>query len=229
MKLNNSLQSSWICSLPDDIAQDVRSHMSTMSLSRGNVLYRQGDMLTGVYEIKSGRVKASALRSSGTECILHIFYPPATLGEFSLIARSKSLFSAAALQDSVVAFLPEKAFSMLRETYPDINARLVKNMSVRLRIQLQLISNTPEPNIPTSLATRLHALFWAVSEDEHQENVRLEVKQDELASMLGCSRQTINQILKEWEEQGLVKIVYGGIQINNLNRLLSEVGGDGLI
>ncbi|WP_166426167.1 Crp/Fnr family transcriptional regulator [Paraglaciecola sp. 20A4] len=222
--LTSHFQTSWIEKLPDYIRSNVREHMTLIRLAKRQALYTEGMRLPGIYEICSGRIKLTAYSYGGKEMTLTICGSPVTIGDTSVITHSDSVFGATCVEKSEVALLSIIDFNRLRNKYPLINELILKNICYKQAAMFRVLRDTTFLNIELRLASRLRNLSYAVGKPFGDGAYDLPVNQNELANMLGVSRQTINELLKAWEMRGLIEIVYGGVIVKKIDELVAGAG-----
>ncbi len=187
--------------------------MPSITLSKGESLYSTGEVTEGIYQVISGKVKLSSFSHSGKEHILSVCVPPLTFGEASLISSEPSIFTVIAMEKSVVAMLEKSRFNQLREVHPEINQVLLKNACHRQMWTYKMLETSAAFDLRARLAERLHLLSQTIGDPLAENAIMVPIKQEDLANMLGATRQSINQLLSEWESVGNLKIVYGGVKI----------------
>ncbi|BFM15177.1 hypothetical protein R50073_13600 [Maricurvus nonylphenolicus] len=225
--LRSHFQTGWIDRLPEKVRQEVRDNMSRIDLAKGQSLYLEGDVVAGIYEIRAGKIKLSSIGYSGKEMTLTICLPPVTLGDVSLVTGTPSIFSAYATQDTELGLLDRECFERLRNKHPQINEILLKSVCYRQTWMLKVLQDSAILSIESRLAKRLQTLAYSIgtpigSDAQSAKSIKVPIKQDELSTMLGVSRQTINQLLNDWESLGFVALVYGAVVIND-SQLLTDL------
>lgn len=99
-------------------------------------------------------------------------------------------------------------------------------MSHKLRLSLINIEQISLMSTPQRLAHRLLMIAQGYGEIAQARRV-LQLPQEDLAAMLGLSRQTINSLLKALEQQGVISLSYGAIEVLDLQRLRQAAGVEG--
>jgi CRP-like cAMP-binding protein len=125
-----------------------------------------------------------------------------------------------ALRPSVVAGLPIESFHRLLEQSIGFNRFVMNQLNERLGqfIAAREIDRMTNPDI--RVARSLAALFNPVLFPGVGEV--LQITQQELAYLVGLSRQRVNVALQRLVEQGWIKVTYGGVRVINLNALRSH-------
>lgn len=186
--------------------------------ARGTTILRHGERGHAVHLLVSGRVAVQVTTRRGETVTLTLLGPGSVVGELGVLQPD------ARRSASVVACAPTRtlswdrtAFTQLRSTRPAVEGYLVDAMShVVRRLSEHLAEALLEP-VETRVVRRLLAvapLFGPV-----EDGLCVEVTQEELASMAGATRPTVNRVLRDLRQAGAVELRRGGIVLRDLDRL----------
>ncbi|MFN7133411.1 MAG: Crp/Fnr family transcriptional regulator, partial [Myxococcales bacterium] len=164
-------------------------------------------------------VRIFGVAGSGKEALLTLVEPPTWFGEISVFDGLPRTHDAVAEGEAKVLHVPQRAVDALLEREP----RWWRDIGLLLTAKLRLAFVTLEDStlLPTSVRLARRLVWMADGYGEWLDRHRrvLKVRQEQLAMMLAVSRQTTNQLLKELEADGLVKVSYGGIELLDLERI----------
>lgn len=173
--------------------------------SRGKTIFSRGDPADAVYIVKDGLVKLVSVSPGGTETIINILKPNTIFGEL-LLAEDKRAFTAVAETDCAVTMIPRRAFVEILSTVPRVAANFIRLLSKRLaRVQ-----RTFADYGHTWSYDRLARVLLRLSE-EHGAKVpegmliTLRITHEELANLIGTTRETVTNQLGKFQRQGLLK------------------------
>lgn len=212
----------WFSSLPQALQDEFLSHASVRRLQAGERLFHRGDQPCGLYAVVEGAMRVGAVSVNGKEALLTLIEPPYWFGEISLFDGQPRTHDAFAEGPTVLLHVPQHALNTLLERQPAYWRDFALLMSQKLRlafIALEQISLLPAA---PRLAQRL--LMMADNYGEGDPRRVIHLAQEQLALMLAISRQTTNQILKDLQAQGIVRLTYGEIEIVDLPRLRQAAG-----
>ncbi|MDP2244253.1 Crp/Fnr family transcriptional regulator [Pseudomonas sp.] len=207
----------WFSALPADLQEALLNTAHVHNLDAGQRLFHRGDPPSGLYAVVEGAVRIGAVSQQGKEALLTLVEPPYWFGEISLFDGQPRTHDAFAEGACTLLLVPQAALLALLERQPQYWRDFALLMSHKLRlafIALEQISLLPAA---PRLARRL--LMIAENYGEGEPRRVLHLPQEQLALMLAISRQTTNQILKELQTQGIVRLSYGEIEILDLPRL----------
>jgi CRP/FNR family transcriptional regulator, cyclic AMP receptor protein len=195
----------------------------TLSCRRGRVsdgcrIYSQSEPATEMYRILSGSVRMSVLRDDGREALYLMLESGDCFGINSLVDRAPRAHTATARGDTELQVLRHHPFERLRSEYSCFGDGLVQLMSRHLRLLSELFASSTLDELSCRVAQRLlEAQKPVVNGHEARPTVRL--SQNEIALMVGASRQAVNKVLRRFQDDGLISIEYGRLQIHDIDRL----------
>ena len=211
------LQGHWFATLPQALRDALLAMAQVQRLDAGQRLFRRGDKPSGLYAVVEGAVRVGAVSESGKEALLTLVEPPYWFGEISLFDGLPRTHDAFAESASTLLLLPQPELLALLERQPQHWRDFALLMSHKLRLAFLTLEDMSLLPAAPRLARRL--LLIAENYGEGEPRQVLHLAQEQLALMLSLSRQTTNQILKELEAQGIVRLTYGEIEILDLQRL----------
>lgn len=189
-------------------------------VKRGQRIYMPGDPAEEVYLLKAGAIKIASRAPDGSENILALLHRGDIFGELALIDEQPRDHLAEAADDSVLcAFERETLARTMRET-PEIGFQITKLIGLRLRTFQTRVEELLFKSAPGRLA---HVLLDLASEhgvpDAEGVVIPLRLSQSDLAHLVGLRRETVNAILHEWRDQGLVQANRRAIRLRDPERL----------
>jgi CRP/FNR family cyclic AMP-dependent transcriptional regulator len=206
-------------SFPEADQQNLVSLLRRENLRKGEILFRKGDEGTAIYLILQGRIKISISRRMDT-VTLAILGPGEFLGEMALLDGLPRSADAIALEDSYLYVLNRKDFlSFLVNNEKAIHA-VLSALSMRLRKTDDLLAEMCFLNLSIRLAHKLVDLAELQAPDEKNPGeYALKISQQELANILGVTRESVNKELKQLRDKGVVSTARNCIHINNIASL----------
>jgi len=178
----------------------------------GDIIYYQDEPSPGLVYLEDGRLKNVIFYPDGTQKTLCILEAPSITGETAVVDNGTTICSAVAVTKVKVVFIPrEKAQKMLLDN-PNLMMLILEYMAKKIR-SMQLQAQVVVSNIPQRLAYMLlHPQKYGVY-CHNQDESRLIITHDELASFIGTTRPKITEHLNAFMKQGLIQKGRGFIQI----------------
>ncbi len=190
--------------LPETDVARFHAGCSERRFPRDARLFLQGDPPDGAWILKEGLVKVVSLSERGTDRILRILRPGELFGELILIDEPRP-FTAIALTDVVVAFLPSEKLRHLLSASPGLSRNYLRLLSLRVhemeRSFPTLVHLWPHHRLAREL---LHLAEDLGKETPHGTQMALRLTHEDLANLIGSSRETVTLLLRKFEEMGLV-------------------------
>jgi CRP/FNR family cyclic AMP-dependent transcriptional regulator len=210
----------WLNLLTQQERQHIEAQLVVSDPAPGDYVCRMGRQATFWFGVVEGLLKMSTDSASGRTITFTGVPPGGWFGEGTAIKRENYRYNIMALRRSVVAGLPIDTFHWLLDNSIGFNRFVMNHLNERLAqfIEAREIdrSNDPDVRVARNLAALFNpTLFPGVGEI-------LRITQQELAYLVGLSRQRVNVALKRLEEQGAIRIEYGGMRVLNLAALRSS-------
>ncbi len=212
----------WMNELPAKVQDALRAEMKTLRLKDNDILFQQGSQPDGIYEIQQGRIKAFVASPKGKQVSINIFSSTDIFGEPYALAGESFPQSAQALGDVQLGFISIDSFNAMRKIHPEIDSAMLIGFSHKLLWMNNYIISISTKDLETRLAGRLCRLVTRERDTEEQANnqhCQLKCTQDDLAELLGATRQSINKVLKVWETAGIVENHYGTLIVHDYKQL----------
>lgn len=168
-------------------------------------LYLPGDPSSNVYLLKKGRVKIANTAPSGKEVTFEILEPGEVFGELEVLEDAPRATSAEALDDTLICVIPRKDFDQYLAMHPNVTVKLTKLIGLRLKKIQSRVEDLVFRDVPARLA---HLLLELSKTDgvADKQGIRLRAKltHQEMANLIGCSRETVSTIMGQFRDQGLI-------------------------
>jgi CRP-like cAMP-binding protein len=207
----------WFGLLKDSEQKRIASQLVVSDPMPGDYVCRMGRQATYWFGVVEGLLKMSTDSASGRTITYTGVPPGGWFGEGTAIKRETYRYNIMALRRSVVAGVPIDTFHWLLDNSIGFNRFVMNQLNERLAqfIEAREIdrSNDPDVRVARNLAALFNStLFPGVGE-------MLRITQQELAYLVGLSRQRVNVALNRLEEQGAIRIEYGGMRVLDLAAL----------
>jgi CRP/FNR family transcriptional regulator, cyclic AMP receptor protein len=211
----------WLKLLKADEYETVVAALKVGDALPGDFVCRVGRPVTYWFGVVEGLLKMSSDNEQGHTMTFTGVPPGGWFGEGTALKRESYRYNMQALRKSIVAGLPVDTFHWLldhsigfnRFVMDQLNERLAQFIGAR---EIDRMSN-PDLRVARSLAALFNpVLYPGVGE-------LLRITQQELAYLVGLSRQRVNEALAALEAQGTIRVEYGGVRILDLQALRSSV------
>ena len=216
----NVLQNNvWYSQLPSLFQDFITQHATHLYIERDQAVFHHGDPFDGIYAVIQGKIRLGYIDIEGNESIAAIVEPIMWFGEISLVDQQPRSHHAIALEKSTILKISSTAIEEILREQPQFWFHIAQLTSQKLRIAFLELISIHTLNISQRLAQRLLFILNGYGNHVHIENHLIHLSQEQLAQMLMCSRQTINQELHLLEQQGILKIAFRKIEILDIQKL----------
>ncbi len=179
---------------------------------KGTVMFTEGQDGDSLYLIETGRVKVFIGDEDGREIILKILGPGDFFGEMALIDKQPRSASVSTLESSTFRILSHQAFEICIEKAPRIAAIVMHALAKRLRDADRKISTLALMDVYGRVANTLLELAIV---NNGKLVVGEKLSQQDIANMVGASREMVNRILKDLAERGYISVESKTITIHD--------------
>jgi len=195
---------------------------------RGSVLFIEGQPPQGVYILCRGRIKLSTCSRDGKIIILQIAEAGEVLGLSAVISGSAYEVTAEVIEPCQISFIRRADFLRLLQQNTDACLNAVRQLSQNYQTaHLQICSL----GLSTSVADKLAKLFlnWCGANGKHGANdtpvhLKISYTHEEIAEMIGTSRETVSRLLKNFRERKLISLKGSDLVIHDRRRLETIAG-----
>lgn len=211
----------WFSQLPPDLACGLLDMAQIRPLATGEALFLRGNPPCGLYALVKGSVRISGLggkQGEAREAVLTLLEPPNWFGEISVFDGSPRTHNAHADEPSTLLQIPQDSLTAWLSKHPQHWRELALLMTDKLRIAFVAMEELALLPAPQRLARRLVLMAEGYGQWRESQRSRrvIDVSQEQLSMMLGISRQTTNQILKDLQERQVLQVHRGEVEIVDL-------------
>jgi len=206
--------------LDDAQAASLRASMDSVKISKGGILFKEGDEGEHVYVIVNGKLKLGTSSGDGRENLLSILGPGEMFGELSLFDPGPRTSTATAVTDAkLLSLCHEKLIPWLKGN-PEVSLHLLARLAQRLRRTNEAVGDLVFSDVPGRVAKALMDLGsrFGKATDEGL-FVHHDLTQEELAQLVGASRETVNKALADFAGRGWLKLDGRAVLITDVERL----------
>jgi CRP/FNR family transcriptional regulator, cyclic AMP receptor protein len=184
--------------VPLDRLRAIAATGETRRLVRNDVLFAQGDVSGELFVVLAGRVAMSTRSTDGRESVVALMEPGDLFGEMPLLDQGSRSTEARALEASSVLAIPYGPVRALFDEQPELLWGVVRMLSHRLRSTDEALADSMFLDVTGRTAKRLLELSAGVDE------FILPITQEELAGMVGASRERVNKAIASFIRLGWV-------------------------
>jgi CRP/FNR family cyclic AMP-dependent transcriptional regulator len=198
----------------------LASQFELITVSRGQILFHEGDPGDNLYIVVSGKVKLSKHSAAGRENLITLMGPTDQFGELSLFDTDPHAATGKVVDDGQLARLSKLALQEWAEACPTIALQLLNQMARRQRRANSMLTDLIYVDVPGRLAKQLVQLAdrFGSAEGSHV-RVFHGLTQEELAHLVGASREHVSGVLMEFAARGWIQVESRSVVIIDHARL----------
>src|SRR5208282_1434106 len=212
--------------LPAPALKDFDDIRSAASYPEGAVLFLEKQDPRGIFVLCAGEVKLSISSSGGKTLILRIAKPGEVLGLMSTLSGIPYEVTAETIRPCQVAYIRREEFLRFIAKHPDVYQSVVRQLtSLYQGACNQLRTVGLSSSVPEKLARLL--LDWSADgkQTEQGTQVKLPLTHEEIAALIGTTRETVTRTLSQFKSQNLVALHGSSLMISN-RPALETIGAD---
>lgn len=206
--------------LDGDTAELLAAALTTRTVVRGHVVFEEGDAGDRLFIVLDGKMKISRAAADGRENLLAVLGPGEMFGELSLFDPGPRTATASAVTDSTLASLDHDDLRPLLLDQPGVAVQLLRALAQRLRRTNEAMADLVFSDVPGRVAKALLDLAERFGDDEGDGvRVRHDLTQEELAQLVGASRETVNKALSEFANRNWLRLEGRSVLLLDRERL----------
>lgn len=188
-----------LAKLTEDELNRVSAAAEVRDLRRGDTLFVEGDVSTELFVVSSGRIAIAKRSADGRESLIALMEHGDLFGEMPLFDSQGRSAEARALEPSGVIAIPYTGLREIYESRPDLLWGVAEMLTQRLRILDEALADTMFLDVTGRTAKRLLELAGDAQE------FSLPITQEELAGMVGASRERVNKAIASFIRLGWIE------------------------
>ena len=186
--------------LPPDALESLRAASTVREVNRNEVLFKRGDRSTELFGIISGRIAILTQAPDGRESLVAVLDEGSLFGELGLFDEGPRSADARALETTQVLVLDYEAVRAAIKAEPNLLWVIIRVLARRLRTTDDSLADAVFLDVPGRTAKRL--LELSGDNDEF----RLRMTQEDLAGLVGASRERVNKALSMFTRLGWLEV-----------------------
>ncbi len=192
--------------LPADVLAKLAEKVELREIRRRQVIYLPGDPGQAVFLVNGGRVKVSKVTRDGKELTLSYRVPGEIFGETCLIDGEPREEMAEAMENALVTEIERTVYDELLRTQPSLGYKMTKILAQRRREIEAKIENLVFKDVNSKLAELLLRFSEEYGvEDARGTLVALKITHQEMANLIGSTRETVSLTLAQFKKRGLIQ------------------------
>ena len=190
-----------------EAAESLVKDLETIDIRKGDVVFNEGEPGDSLYIILSGKIKLGRRAADGRQNLVAVLGPSDMVGELSLFDPGPRTATATAVTDARLARLRKQALRPWLTNRPEISEQLLRVLARRLRRTNDALADLIFTDVPGRVAKQLLQLAQRFGTQEGGAmRVTHDLTQEEIAQLVGASRETVNKALADFASRGWLRL-----------------------
>lgn len=215
-------RNTWFAELPAALKDDLLASATVRNVGAGEWIYGTGDAPRGVFALLSGAALVYVALPRGDDVLVNVAMPGTVFGHAARLGRGPRLATVLSARPGALLHLPEAALERVGRKHPELWAALTR----LLYEQYGQLLNQFAWHLAQPARARLAGRLLQVADTERDPAVAT-LSQAQLAELVGVTRKTVNQVLSEFAQAGVVSTGHGWVRILDTEALGRLARGDG--
>lgn len=217
----NFKSESILADLPSNDLALLMANKTEQIYKKGEIIFREEAYPSGIFYVADGKVKKYKVDKDGREQIIYVANSGELLGYHAVLDESRYPDSAAALEESKIAFIPKEDFLDTLHQSDILTRRLLKTLSHEFAVLANSLTMYAQKSVRERLALQL-----IIIREKYKVNfepgmpVEINMSRDDLASLVGTARENVVRILSEFKESGILATKGRKIIVQDVGKLI---------
>lgn len=197
----------------------LNEYSSLQTFSKGEVVFKEGDVPSGLYTILKGKVKIYRTGTEGKEQIVRLSNKGDLVGYRALIGEDEYRNGAACLEETQICFIPKDIVLRVVDQNIILLRRVMHLLTDDLRYAEQKIKELAQKPVRERVADALLQLKDKYGYEKDESTINISMSREELANLVGTATETLIRILSDFKKDRIIDLEHRKIKILSLTNL----------
>lgn len=189
---------------------------------KGQTIFREGGVPTGIYYILEGTVKKYKMDNYEKEQIIYVANRGELIGYHAVLSAERYPDSATALEESRLLFIPKEDFLGVLAHSQTLSSRLLKTLSHEFTVFTNSITIFAQRPVRERLAISLIVLREKFKKGTPEgEPIVINMSRDDVANMTGTTRENVVRLLREFKDDKVIETKGRRIWITDIKKMIA--------
>ncbi len=203
------------CNLPTPAVQRLNDIKSTAVYPKAAMLFIEGQMPRGIFVLCNGKAKLSTSSSDGKTIITKISEAGDVLGLNATISNRPYEVTAEMIEPGQANFIPRDSFLRFLREYGEVALRVAEQLSRNYYTAYEEIRTLGLTSSPSEKLAKLLLSWSSESRPQASEQIKLTLTHEEIAEMIGTSRETVSRLFSEFKKKQVLELKGATLIIRN--------------
>ena len=198
--------------------EELSEDKELKTLAKKDLVFREGSYPIGIYYLNKGKVKTFMTNDDAKDYITGLYKSGEFFGYSTILENKPYTESAMALEDSEVCLIPKEEFFSLLYSNKDVAKKFISMLSNNLLAMEERLIDLAYNSVRKRVAQSL-MLLKEKYEKEGVDIFNMSISREDLANIVGTSKESVIRTLSDFKEEGLIEIKGSNIKVINSDRL----------
>ncbi|MBA3680381.1 MAG: Crp/Fnr family transcriptional regulator [Bacteroidetes bacterium] len=174
-----------------------------IEFKKKHILFKEGSFSKGVYIVRKGKIKIYKSNPNGAESIVYIYKKGDYFGYRPLLAEDPNPVSAAAIDNTVVSYLPKEAFLSLFNRSDTLAKKIVITLSQEFSVWINKMTVFTQFSVKERIALSL-LILSKVYQNNAEKKVIISINRDDFASFVGTAKESLVRNLRHFKDEKII-------------------------
>jgi len=197
---------------------NISNNKTVMSFKKGDILFKEGAHLSGIFCLRNGKCKVTKLSPNGKDQIIRFIKKGELVGERSVLSGSTAHLTVTALEDMEACFIPKEEIELSFKNNTNFSLDITKAICSDLDNANISIANLAQKNVKERLADTL-LLFDRTFGVDDEGFLNIKLSREEIANAIGTATESCIRLLSKFKKDKLVELKGKKIKLINTVKL----------
>ncbi|WP_228414818.1 Crp/Fnr family transcriptional regulator [Chryseobacterium sp. G0201] len=193
--------------------------MQNKNYRKNEAIFTDGTMPSGIFYLKTGKVKKYKVDNDGREQIIYIYNTGEFFGYSAILSNESYGDTTQAIESSVIAFISKEDFLKILDQSVVFSRLLLKSLSHEFSVMANLMTVLSQRTVRERVALSLLILHKKYKLNDTEDTAFITLSRTDLANMAGTANETLARILHDFRQEDLIRMEGRKIQLLNINQL----------
>lgn len=205
--------------LPQYDKEMLKAAMQNKNYRKNEAIFTDGTMPSGIFYLKTGKVKKYKVDNDGREQIIYIYNTGEFFGYSAILSNESYGDTTQAIENSVIAFISKEDFLKILDQSVVFSRLLLKSLSHEFSVMANLMTVLSQRTVRERVALSLLILHKKYKSNATEEKVYITLSRTDLANMVGTANETLARILHDFRQDSLILMEGRKIQLTDFQQL----------
>ncbi|MBT4478319.1 MAG: Crp/Fnr family transcriptional regulator [Flavobacteriales bacterium] len=212
-------ENSIFCNIGNNDSESLSVYKGVNLYKRGHIIFLEGTLPTGLYCIRTGKIKITKIGLDGKQQALRFLKEGDVIGYRSLISDDRYQASAIALEDSEVCFFQKNIIDQTLRDNILVKDEIIKRMANDIKLSERNIVDLAQRSVKQRICTSLLNLIEIYGFKKDQKTINMRISRKQISEIVGTTPETTSRLFSELIQEKIISSKRNDLEIINISQL----------